>query len=303
MRYDGDWHELFSRQGITEIVTLCRHNGEIWFGATSLRDGASLWRGDGQHFEMAGQWPRFFSVAALASFDGKLFCSLVPSTKSETAAPVLIFDGQWNDVLNDHPYQCIYDLHPHKKHLCGGTVGAGWFGGHVIDILSGRVIGGDGNNGSWNHQSTILRLCSLGDTLIATGNREPAAAGNHSNIWSYAGKAWKPVPLPPRGFQGLYSFNAVHPFRDHLIVGCGGRPAGQAAILCLSRDGWTQIGGTGLNNSWSPNVYRRMNAPLANGSQSDYVYNFCEHDGALIAGFGASPGCGQVWRFKPDSTA
>lgn len=91
-------------------------------------------------------------------------------------------------------------------------------------------------------------------------------------------------------------------FQNKLIIGCGGRPGGRAAVLSLDGDNWGQIGGNGISGSWSPKIFRQMNKPLFPKSPTDYVYQFCHYDGKLIAGFGASMGCGQVWQFTPSQT-
>ena len=34
---------------------------------------------------------------------------------------------------------------------------------------------------------------------------------------------------------------------------------------------------------------------MSKNANTEYVYNLCEHDGSIIAGFGASANSGQVW--------
>ena len=36
---------------------------------------------------------------------------------------------------------------------------------------------------------------------------------------------------------------------------------------------------------------------MSKNANTEYVYNLCEHNGAIIAGFGASDNSGQVWKF------
>lgn len=95
----------------------------------------------------------------------------------------------------------------------------------------------------------------------------------------------------------LNSFNALTFFENTLIIGCGGRPAGNARVYALNYDEWYQIGGDRINNSWSKNIFKSVNYPMTKKATTEYIYNFCIHDNTIITGFGASPNSGQVWQF------
>ena len=300
-RYDGEWHNVFDQSNLSEIPTIIKHGDEIWFGCSSRESGASIWRGDGKRFEQVGSWPEYFGALSLYSFNGLVYCALCPFDKNVSGAPVLAYDGKWNDIYVDHPYWCVYDMHEHNNKLFGSTMAAKSFGGHVVELSPDgcKVVGGEGQNGSWNQLSAVLRLFSHGNTLFAIANRTPPISNGVPNLWALENGSWKPLPSLPLQHSKLYSFNALTVFQNKLIIGCGGRPSGLAAVLSLDGDNWSQIGGNGISGSWSPCIFRRMNKPLFPSSTTEYIYQFCHHDGNLIAGFGASKGCGQVWQFTP----
>lgn len=300
-RFDGCWHDAFVNQTVDDVATVIKHGQEIWFGGFSKKYGASVWRGDGYSFEKVGHWKGFFGVPSLCSHGGVVFAALAPFSKNQLGAPIMAFDGQWCDIYSDHRYLCVYDMQVHNGNLYLATYGVDSFVGHVLELKNGRieVLAGDGRNGSWKFQEDILRLHSHEKFLIAVGNRTPALDGNFYNIWGLCHDQWSPFPKLPRPFSNLSSFNAVTVFKNKLVVGCGGRPEGQAAVLVLDNQDWKQIGGRGINGSWSPNIHKKMNKGLAPKSSNDYVYQFCHHNEKLIVGFGACNGCGQVWQFSP----
>ena len=300
-RYDGEWHSVFENSTLTDIPTIIKHGDEIWFGCNSMESGASVWRGDGRRFEQVGSWPEYYGVLALRSYNGSVYCALCPFDKNAAGAPVLAFDGKWNEVFVGHRYWCVYDMQVHNKKLFGATMTAESFGGHVIELSSDgcKVVGGEGQNGSWSQLTAVLRLISHGETLLAIANRTPAINTAPPNLWALKDGFWKPLPPLPLQHSKLYSFNAITVFQNKLIIGCGGRPGGRAAVLSLDGGNWSQIGGNGISGSWSPKIFKQMNKPLFPKSPTNYVYQFCHHDGNLIAGFGASMGCGQIWQFTP----
>lgn len=171
-RYDGEWHSVFDHSTLTDIPTIIKHGDEIWFGCNSRESGASVWRGDGRRFEQVGSWPEYYGAPALRSYNGLVYCALCPFDKNITGAPVVAYDGKWNDVFVDHPYWCVYDIQVHNKKLFGATMTAKSFGGHVIELSPDgcKVVGGEGQNGSWDQLSTVLRLISHGNTLFAIAN-------------------------------------------------------------------------------------------------------------------------------------
>jgi len=285
----------------SEVHPLILHDGLIYAGVASRKHGAQLWCGDGSRWERVGHWPDLTAVSALASYKGRVITALY-GDKDTAKAPILAYDGQWVTVRDDweYPYICGYDIHEHAGELYVGFYSPGWFGGHVWRISGDpELIGGTGIRSSWDRQSMVLRLRSVGQHMVALMNREPQTPGNFANAWAYDGEEWAPLPPFPPDRVRLFSFNALMPYRGKLIVGAGGLPAWKASILSLDGVNWTRLGGKGVNGSWSPTMYRDQNRPLTNSSATEYVYQFCVHDGDLVAGFGATVGCGQVWRFSP----
>ena len=67
----------------------------------------------------------------------------------------------------------------------------------------------------------------------------------------------------------------------------------------MAGDGrWREIGGNGVNGSWSPWRTRMSGSRHATG---EYVYRLVEWRGRLIAGFGDASGAAQVWAYTPGS--
>jgi hypothetical protein len=58
---------------------------------------------------------------------------------------------------------------------------------------------------------------------------------------------------------------------------------------------WRLVGGFGCDGSWgSSDGLTPMTIPTAR----EYIYRLTEFNGDLIAGFGASIGMAQVWRYQ-----
>ena len=287
-----------------EVHTLCAHAGMLYAGVSSAVQGAQLWRTEtGNDWERVGHWPNQFTVSAMCEYESSLYVALCGG-KTDIEAPIFAYDGRWRDVggagVWQRGYLGAYDMHVHDGELYAGFISWGWFGGHVWRLSNGpEMLGGDGRRDSWRACSAVLRLRSSGGELIAIMNREPQAPGNFSNIWAFNGEVWAPLPALPAACAQLYSFNALCTYKRKLVIGAGGRPAGRAGIFYLDGETWRRLGGQGINESWGRPLYRDQFVPLANHRATEYVYQFCEFEGSLITGFGASQGCGQVWRFSP----
>ena len=200
-------------------------------------------------------------------------------------------------------YNGLYQLHRHADgKLYVGTVAN--FGSTSIfyigdqDRLTG--VGGDGLNGSWINPgfSFLLNFSTYKDKLIAVMARTPMVAGKFSPVWAYDGKEWQPVgqqQLPQR-WHDMINFNASNIYRDRLIVGGGGLPAGNASAWILNDAGqFEELGGHGVNGSWGkPGQWQ----PMIPGHSAEYIYRFLVWEDKLVAGFGDGVGMAQIWIYE-----
>jgi len=335
--YDGGRWDKIGGGGINgswahglEVHSLAVHDEKLYAGLSSKSHGPEVWEFDDVEWRLVGSekqsgWSveRYFSVSAMASHAPGLVVGLQNHGKYPTPesnrnscteqAPLYRFsDGGWSRIADgqtwgrNRPYNCAYDMHT----AADGSLYVGFFsvGLNIGDVWRiapdgelSRIAGG-GLNKSWIHTSQVLRIRSHGGHITAVYNRQPAAAGDYSSVWHYDGRSWSPVGLggiPPE-WSMLYSFNALCTYRGKLVVGAGGYPPGNSSVWYFDDDGyWKRFGGYGVNGSWGQQTWRRTPAPLVRKSGAEYVYQLTEYNGNLIAGFGASPNCAQVWRFSP----
>ena len=165
------------------------------------------------------------------------------------------------------------------------------------------LIGGGGVQGSWLSPGSTypLSFSSYQGQLVVTLNRNPQVAGNFVSIWALQGDQWHPVGArhAPGPWAETDNFNASLVYRNRLFVGAGGRPAGNAGVWVYDADGqWREIGGHGVNGSWSAGRARMSGSRHAT---AEYVYRLIEWRGRLVAGFGDATGAAQVWAYAPDN--
>ena len=301
---DNKWTDIQLPIKTDEIPHIIVHQKMIWFSSFSILNGASIWCIKNNKPILVKNWKNVEGALPIISFENKLYTSLVPYDKNDNGSPVLSFDGKnWKTIIKDHPYQNFYEFQIYEGKLFGCTMSSFW-GGHVVEINtknnSWKVVGGNGKNNSWTKISDMLRFALFENKLFVVGNlTAPENSNSYPNVWAYNGKKWfrsKKIQNM-KAASSTYSFNALTFFENTLIIGCGGRPAGNARVYALNYDEWYQIGGDGINNSWSKNIFKSVNYPMTKKATTEYIYNFCIHDNTIITGFGASPNSGQVWQF------
>lgn len=306
-QFTDHWTLLRRWDGCREVNALATSDKEVFVGITAP-SGAQVWAYDGEWRQIGRPGTDWSTdqvgVSALHHRNGTLYACLATDERrlnGKDLAPVHAWrNGRWSRVGGDwgHPYVCVYELTEHDGHLFAGTFGVSGNNGHVWRLGGDRweMVGGNGANGSWRTSPHVLRFTRHQGRLVAVMNRTPLAGGDYSSIWSYDGDEWCPVGAwnVPSRWADLYSFNAVISYRGHLIVGAGGRPAGNSSLWRLEDGEWRLFAGYG--KGWGQRIVRRMNQPMHPGGTSEYVYRLIEHEGDLIVGFGAGPGTGQVWR-------
>ena len=281
------------------------HKNKVWFSSFSKINGASVWCVNDDKAVLVGNWKNYLGALTLCSYKNKLYTSLYPYSKQNTGSPILCHDGsKWEVVIDKHPFWSIYELNVYKGNLYGSTISKDFWGGHLLslDVINKtwKTLGGNGLNNSWDKIAILPRFTSNENGLYVAGNLPMHSSNSHPNIWGYIDNKWYKSPKLPKKYTKFYSFNAIIFYKNRLIIGCGGRPAGNARVLVLDKNGWYQIGGDGIFSSWSKPKYNGLNKRMFSSSSCEYVYEFCIHNDDLYVGFGASMGNGQIWKFEAD---
>ncbi len=334
--YDGTRWELIGGHGINgswehgvEVNSAAVHDGLLFAGISSHITGPQVWAYDKKAWRLVAPcdgvvWgpDNYFSVSAMASDGERLIVGLQNHKRrdfqgaggidQESIAPVYqLQNDKWSKIGDgstwggNKDYLCAYDIHIHSD----GCAYIGFFGeddgnGDIWKLDGGSFdrIAGAGLNDSWVSSAHVLRIRSWGDNLVALMNRQPMAPGDFSLIWAFEAGKWMPIGLGgiPHEWGKMSSFNAIGVYKTRLIVGAGGRPPGKASVWFLDDEGkWKCFGGQGRLGSWSPKIRRSLFKPMARRTGAEYVYQFTEFNGKLIVGFGASPGCAQIWSYDP----
>ncbi len=311
-RYDSDvWTRVADADRITEwqtatYVQTLRADGENLYAGVDNR----VWRlTDGAWSELVDAdgsvpWPKDANAYALAVVDGEPVVGLTGG-----AARVFRFaDDRWREMSEGLPRSFadgVYELHRHDDgRLYAGVMSIAGPGlVYRRDHDQWALVGGGGVQGSWHSSGSSwpLSFTSHQGDLVVTLNRNPQVAGAFVSIWALQGDGWHPVGArqAPALWAETDNFNASLVFRDRLYIGAGGRPAGNAGVWEYGGDGrWREIGGNGVNGSWSP---RRTRMSGSRHATAEYVYRLVEWRGRLIAGFGDASGAAQVWAYTPNS--
>lgn len=296
------WINISVPEAIDEVLNIVVHDGKIFVASSSKTNGASVWIINKDKLVKKGNWKNYYAAIGLCSFKDKLYTSLDPFSKNEFGV-ILNFDGaEWNVTLNDHPYYSFYTLIQHNDSLYATTSSYRFFGGHLILIdtsnKSYETLMGYSIKNNKNKISHLLRAVSHATGLYLVGNLALLHSKNIFSILKFNNNELYRAPVMKRKYTRFYSYNAILFYKNKLIIGTGGRPAGNARVLVLDENDWYLIGGDGVFNSWSSKIYKMLNYKMQRKSSAEYVYSLCEHNGNIIAGFGAARGNGQVWKFE-----
>tara|TARA_Y100001970_G_scaffold254238_1_gene329810 strand:+ start:2107 stop:3306 length:1200 start_codon:yes stop_codon:yes gene_type:complete len=299
----GKWINISIPEVVDEVVNIAAHAGNIFVCTSSKINGASVWIVNKDKLVKKGNWKNYYAAMGICSFKDKLYVSLVPYSKNEVGGPILSYDGaEWTVILDDHPYFYFYSLTQHNDSLYATSISYGFFGGHLLSIdisnNSYNISVGYNIKNNKNKISHLLRTFSHSTGLYVVGNLVLPNTRNLYSIFKFNNNELQRAPIIKNNYRNFYSYNAILFYKNKLIIGTGGRPAGNARVLVLDENDWYLIGGDGVFNSWSSKIYKKLNYKMQAKSAAEYVYSLCEHNGKIIAGFGASKGNGQVWEFE-----
>lgn len=152
-----------------------------------------------------------------------------------------------------------------------------------------RVIGGQGNNGSWarNTYETVNTLIYYKGNLYAG----LGSTANDAEVWRWDGSSWTQIGGDSLNsgwginYEGVYSL-AV--YNDNLYAGLGAS-AQDAEIWRWNETAWTKVGGDGVASSWAAAL------------NIEAVYSLTVYNGNLVAGLGATAGDSEVWSYNGTS--
>lgn len=151
-------------------------------------------------------------------------------------------------------------------------------------------------NRSWdvNSKNFVWRQIAVGsDIYVALGSATSGTTvTGDAEVWKCTDCATSPV-WTKIGGDGLNSGWADGIYEDasalasdgtNIYVGLGNTPGGEGEVWRWNGSGWTQVGGDGLNSSWTTvGAYERVTTMVADGT-------------TIYAGLGLSAGDAEVWK-------
>ncbi len=149
--------------------------------------------------------------------------------------------------------------------------------------------GGNSLNGSWDQtgKNSVLSQVKIGSNVyVGIGSY----AGD-AEVWRWDGSSWTQIGGGNPAINGSWAANAyagvysMETDGTNLYVGLGVSVT-QGEVWKWDGSSWTQIGGDGLNNSWSPSI-------------GYAVYSLEYIGGKLYAGLGGSTA--EVWEYSGSS--
>lgn len=235
--------------------------GFAWDG-TNLYAGLGTSNGDGEVWEWSGGiWTKIGGDSLNNSW----------TTNQGDIVNTLLFD-------NGKLYVGTYDS-------AGDGLAYTWDGSSWTQIGGGYV------NKSWGFYgfSAVQVMQAQGDYLYAgMGNTAGAAV-----VFRFDGSTWTPIggqgingSWDPNTYEYVYSMAS---YNGNLIVGLGNTASGATAdgeVWEWNGSTWTQIGGDGINGTWSQ------------VSHFGEVDSMASYNGYLYVGLGQAASDGDVWRWN-----
>ena len=296
--FNGSTWQLVGGQGLRgswaadtfeSVLALQVYKGQLYAALGSSANDAEVWRYDGSTWTKVGGdgansgWTVNYEAAnTLAVYDGYLYAGLGNTAND---SEVWRYDGStWTKVGGDG-VNSSWATGVNIERVMTMTVfdgqlyaGLGTTTGDAevwrYDGSTWTKVGGDGIASSWNtsyEEVTIMRVFD-GKLIVGLGS----GAGN-AGVWRYDGSTWTQVggaEINDSWTSGTYErVRAMGVYNGELYVGVGDS-AGDGEVWRYDGSTWTQVGGDGMNNSWSSGV--------------EYVSTLIDYRGKLYAGTGYS---------------
>ncbi|MEO8691657.1 MAG: LamG-like jellyroll fold domain-containing protein [Candidatus Saccharimonas sp.] len=158
-----------------------------------------------------------------------------------------------------------------------------------FDGNSWQLIGGQGVNNSWvpfTYES-VLSMASYKNKLYVGLGTTASGATADGEVWQWDGATWQKI-----GGNGLNSswsqashygeIDSLAADNGYLYAGLGAGN-GDAEVWRWDGSAWSQIGGDGINGSWTLHYD---------------IYSLAFYGGKLTAGLGKGVGDGEVWQWN-----
>jgi hypothetical protein len=285
-----------------EVTTMTSYNGDLYVGLGTSVGKGEVWKYNGSTWSKVGggslnsSWSSVRAVSSMAVYDSKLYVTLGSTINANTS--LYSFNGStWTLVKNTWSpttFSYLQSLTVWNGQLCV----AGGYGGGGGSIFCGdgnnswTLVGGGNTNGSWDTASfALLNLGVFKGNLIASYQSGNNSDTRFATVWEYNGSLWNKIggdgvnaSWPDQSYKYAGSM-AV--YNGELYVGTGGISTGAAAdVWRYNGTTWSQVGGSGVNNSWTfansieevgtMSVYKgKLYAGIGRSSNSDaMVYSF-----------------------------
>lgn len=275
--YEGVYSLATNGTALYAGLGLTQGDAEVW--TCNLSTNCSSWTKIGGD----GNGPGGTYVSSMVTHAGSLY---VGTTASAGGADVFKYEGNstWTQVGGDglrsswavSTFEAVSALRSDGANLYAGlgtTTGDAevwsWNG------TAWTKIGGDGVGGSWNTNYELVNaLHSFGGSLYAG----LGSGANDAEVWRYSGGAWTQV-----GGDGLNSswsssnHTNVYTFANDgtNLFAATGNGSGAAEVWSWNGATWVQIGGDGINGSFSTSIVSTLlyvNSKLYAGAWSSTAY-------------------------------
>lgn len=259
------------------INSMTSYKGNLYVGLGTGAGDSEVWSWNGSTWTKIGgdgvnsSWNSSeATVLSMTVFNGNLYIGLGSgayqgdiwqyngSTWTLVAGePASSIGGQVNGSWNVNP-RGVETMTVYNGQLCAGLGGSGAWGEVWCWSGSGnwtKIGGGSGVsvNGSWSSSIAVLALASYQDKLYATIQ----TSGHAASIWEWNGSSWTQVAgadLNGSWSDSTYTWvRTLAVYNGYLYAGTGfsgsSNPTGD--IWRWNGSSWSQVGGDGVNSSWT----------------------------------------------------
>jgi len=297
--YRGSWS--YGATGTYNgVYSMVSYKGSLYVGLGQDAGEGEIWKYDGSNWTQVGgdglngSWSGASVAYSLTTWNDTLYAGI--TSPAGGSGLIYSYNGStWTNIaggstningITNGQYSGTYSFAVYNNKLCAGFgTSAGqadlycWTGSG-----SWSKIGGDGLNSSWNSNDAAIYSMAVYDGRLVVGtsddsNRDPM-------IWTYDGTTWTKIgggnvnsSWSDVVYYRVFSM-ATYNGELYVSLGYGGN---NGHVWKWDGSTWTQVGGDGLNGSWSTtiesvrglNVYKgKLYAGLGDStSVDDQIYS------------------------------